>query len=505
MEDTQRARAKAAGSSLDVFAAAEGMEFEIIGKGAEKAIIDVSALDRRPIAGGRVMVVTPHQGDISAIEQVLPDDGLIITAVSDGRTALEVSRTLPPALVILDAKLADGDGASFIQPLRSLLGSPDLPTIILTAERDGTETLYSAESIATDYLAKPFSPPMLRTRIRAWLARTIGTSPVPPDSVLVIPASERSAHDIQSSEQQRPVEASYANLLASVSPFSELRPEDRARLVAHATEHTYPPGHIVVRQDDLGGPAYVIISGRVRVVESVPESPVEMSLGELGPGEIFGELGVLREPPRPASVMTLERTRCLAIPSIDFLKILQESKAMSLALLRILAGRLYEADRLLARHAPDPLTGLPGRRAFKKLYQRLTAEAQRRGSGVVLLLLDVLHLKEINDRFGYSVGDDVLRTVADALVESSRGTDLVARHGSDEFTVLLIEADAKDVDIIIKRVQQKLIQLAVYRNLPLTVACRIGCVVSQHPPESPDELLRLADEQMQGKRSGQAK
>ena len=120
-------------------------------------------------------------------------------------------------------------------------------------------------------------------------------------------------------------------------------------------------------------------------------------------------------------------------------------------------------------------------------------------------MLDVLHLKEINDHFGYSVGDDVLRTVADALIESSRSTDLVARHGGDEFTVLLIEAGAKDVDVIIKRVQQKLVQLAVYRGLPLTVDCRIGFAVSQDPPDSPDELLRLADEQMQGKKSGTAK
>src|SRR5262249_6073024 len=159
----------------------------------------------------------------------------------------------------------------------------------------------------------------------------------------------------------------YANLLASVPPFSALRPEDRARLVAHATEHNYAPGHVIVRQGEPGGPAYAIISGRVRVVESVPDTPVEMFLGELGTGELFGELGVRHDPPRTASVVTLERTRCLAIPSDDFLKILQESKAMSLALLKILAGRLYEADRLLARHAPDPLTGLPGRRAFKEL------------------------------------------------------------------------------------------------------------------------------------------
>src|SRR5256714_12244257 len=159
----------------------------------------------------------------------------------------------------------------------------------------------------------------------------------------------------------------------------------------------------------------------------------------------------------------------MPIPADDFLKMLQESKSMSLALLRILAGRLYEADRLLARHAPDPLTGLPGRRAFHELYRRLTAGAKRRGTGVLLLVLDVLHLKDINDRFGYAVGDDVLRTVADALVESSRSTDLVARYGGDEFTVLLIEAGEKDVQIVVQRVQQKLQQLAVYRNLPLTV------------------------------------
>jgi diguanylate cyclase (GGDEF)-like protein len=156
---------------------------------------------------------------------------------------------------------------------------------------------------------------------------------------------------------------------------------------------------------------------------------------------------------------------------------------------------------LLARHAPDPLTGLPGRRAFHELYRRLTAGSKRRGSSVLLLVLDVLHLKEINDEFGYSVGDDVLRTVADSLIESSRSTDLVARYGGDEFIVLLVEAGGKDADVVVSRVQQKLHQLAVYRGLPLTVDCRIGYAMSENPPDSADELLRLADEDMQGKRS----
>ena len=255
--------------------------------------------------------------------------------------------------------------------------------------------------------------------------------------------------------------------------------------MARATEHSYAAGHVVIRQDEPGGTAYAIISGRVRVIESVPDSPVEMFLGELGPGEIFGELGVLRERPRSATVVTLERTRCVSIPAQDFMQMLRESSEMSLSLLRVLAGRLYDADRLLARYVPDLLTGLPGRRAFHEVYRRLTAGAKRRGTSIVLLVIDVLHLKDINDRFGYSVGDDVLRTVADALIESSRSTDLVARYGGDEFTVLLIEAAAKDAELVINRVQQKLRQLVVFRNLPLTVECHSGYAFSENPPTRP--------------------
>jgi diguanylate cyclase (GGDEF)-like protein len=504
LEETQRSRVAVMGWPLDVFAAAEGMEFDVAGRGWEKTVAESSALDRRPIAGGRVMVVSPQHTDIAAIEQVLPDDGLLLTPMPDGRTALEFASRHSPDLVIINSRLADGDGASFIQPLRSLLGKSDLPILLLTDGRDGTDTLYSAESIATDYLAKPFSPPMLRTRVRAWLARTMG----PPGTIVEVTSPGRRAGEISQVAADREMPGSTGTLaeaVASIPLFATLAPELIERLVSRATEHTYPPGHVIVRQDDPGGQAYAIVTGRVRVVEAVPDSPVEMFLGELGTGEIFGELGVLRERPRSASVITLERTRCVSIPAETFLEMLQVSREMSLALLRVLAGRLYEADRLLARHAPDPLTGLPGRRAFHELYRRLTAGTKRRGTSILLLVLDVLHLKQINDRFGYSVGDEVLRTVADALIESSRSTDLVARYGGDEFAVLLIEAGAKDADVVVHRVQQKLHALAIYRGLPLTVECRIGYSVSANPPETADELLRLADEHMQGRRSGQTK
>jgi len=504
IQETQRARAAAARSSLEVFAAAEGMELDVIGKGWEKAVVQVSALERRPVFGRRVLIVTHHRADVVAMEQVLPEDGLVLTAVSNGRGAVEMAREVRPDLVIINGKLTDGDSASFIQQLRTISDKSDLPIIVLTEAKSESEMLYSAESTATDYMARPFGPPMLRTRVRAWLARTSGPALFPEELPLTLRTAEKSkaepVKEVESVDTKPDMD-----IFLSGSPFAALTTEQRARLMARASEHTYTSGQVVIRQDDPGGTAYAIISGRVRILESVPDSPMEMFLGELGPGEIFGEIGGLRYRPRSASVVTLERTRCLSIPAEDFVQMLRESPELSMALLRVLAGRLYEADRLLARYAPDPLTGLPGRRAFQEVYQRLTAGAKRRRASVVLLVIDVLHLKDINDRFGYSVGNDVLRTVADALIESSRSSDLVARHGGDEFALLLIEAAANDAELVINRVQQKLRQLAIYRNLPLTIECHCGYAFSQNPPDAPDELLRIADEDMQGKGSEKAK
>lgn len=164
-----------------------------------------------------------------------------------------------------------------------------------------------------------------------------------------------------------------------------------------------------------------------------------------------------------------------------------------MGLLRMMAARLQNVNRLLARTAPDPLTVLAGRRTFQDKYRRLAAGARRRCSSVILLTLDVLHLKEINDHFGYAVGDEVLRAVADALVESTRTTDLVARYGSDQFVVLLVDAGHDQVEIIVDRVKAKLVDLVKRRALPRRVECNLGVVVSPVPPESAEEMLREAD------------
>ena len=490
LERTARARAAAAGSQLDIFAAAEGMAFEVKGHGLPTTVAEVSALERRSISGSRVLIVSDREQDVQAIEQVLAEDGLYSTPVPDGSAAMETAPVLIPDLVIMNSVLKDGPASEFIDALRIRLERPELPILLLTDSQISPDRLART---ATDYIATPFSPTMLRTRVRAWLARAAASAPV-----------EGGRNHVPSrSESLVEATSDHSSLLGTMPLFKSLTAGQLDALLANAREESFPPGYLIIRQGEAGHAAYIMLSGRVRVVEAVPDSPVEMFLGELGSGEIFGELGILRERPRSASVLTLERTRCLKLSAADFLDTLKSSPEMSMELLKVLAGRLYEADRMLARHAPDPLTGLPGRRAFHELYRRLTASARRRHTSVLLLAIDVVHLKEINDKFGYGIGNDVLRAVADALLVSSRTTDLVARYGSDEFAALLLEAGPKDAEIVLNRVHQNLREMAVSRGLPVMVECSIGYVVSQNPPEDAAELLKAADQDMQSKRYGQ--
>jgi diguanylate cyclase (GGDEF)-like protein len=271
--------------------------------------------------------------------------------------------------------------------------------------------------------------------------------------------------------------------------------------VAKATEHVYPPGHVITRQGEPPQSLFVLLSGRVRVVEATTDGQAEMLLGEIGKAEVFGEMGILRDQPRSATVIAVERTHCLAIRQADFVAALNESPVLANGLLRVLAARLHDADRKLARYAPDPLTGLNSRRALHEQYRRIAAGARRRKGGLLLLALDVLHLRAINDAFGYTLGDEVLRTVADALTEATRTTDIVARYGGDEFAVLLLDAMPKDVDVIVGRVRDKLGALGTQRRLPVVVECTPGIAWSHNPPETIEEFLREADRDMHERKS----
>jgi diguanylate cyclase (GGDEF)-like protein len=99
------------------------------------------------------------------------------------------------------------------------------------------------------------------------------------------------------------------------------------------------------------------------------------------------------------------------------------------------------------------------------------------------------------------VGDDVLKATAEALRQSSRTTDLLARYGSDEFTVLLTDTDPEVCDQITARVNEQVATLKKQQKLPAEVHYDFGIAVSEETPETVDGLLRKADEEIRKKKA----
>ncbi len=509
LEELARRRALEQESPLEVFAAAEGFFIDVRGASATPDVPQLSsALLRRPIAGRRVLVAVGDDGERAAIAQELREDNLSVLRAADAASAVSQLEASAPDLAIVDTSVPGGDVASIIRNLRARSGRANLPVVLLTDEAETAMALGGGEFAATDYMVKPFSPPMLRTRVRAWLARTGPEMENGGAPVVTVDQRDRPAVETRMT-QWVPVPATRSELrdqLAGVPIFRELPDAELDALAERASEHFYAPGQTVIEEGEPSDRLFVVLSGRVRVLEATHD-PLETTLvlGELGPGEVVGEVGILTDKPRSATVVAVEPTHCIGIPEAEFSVVLDRAPQLALGLSRVLAERIYDTDRRLARYAPDPLTALPSRLAFHDHYARLAAQARRRETGVLLTVLDILNLKSINDQFGYAVGDEVIRTVAKALIESARKSDLVARYGGDEFAVLLLDADANAVERISNRVKRKLADLTPRAGLPLTVECAIGAASSDVPPETAHELFRLADLDMQARKEAQKK
>ena len=110
-------------------------------------------------------------------------------------------------------------------------------------------------------------------------------------------------------------------------------------------------------------------------------------------------------------------------------------------------------ERLAELAAVDELTGTKNRRRFREDLDLLFAQAQRLGSPLSLIMLDLDHFKEYNDTFGHPAGDEILQRLGSTLRSSLRSHDVVARYGGEEFVVLLPATDEDEAMEVAERLR----------------------------------------------------
>ncbi len=118
-------------------------------------------------------------------------------------------------------------------------------------------------------------------------------------------------------------------------------------------------------------------------------------------------------------------------------------------------------DGLCELSQRDPLTGLANRRHFRTALERSIEAVARSGESVLLLLLDIDHFKAINDGHGHHAGDQVLRAIASCLTHCVRPMDTVARHGGEEFAILLPNCQPAYGQAVAERIRRAVERLKV--------------------------------------------
>ena len=152
-------------------------------------------------------------------------------------------------------------------------------------------------------------------------------------------------------------------------------------------------------------------------------------------------------------------------------------------------------SRLTHQAGTDTLTGLANRRTFLQTLAREVAEHRRRGSLLCLLMIDADRFKQVNDTAGHDIGDEVLRRLSALLLRDTRGGDLPARFGGEEFMLLMVDCSLTDATARADELRASIAAESTGWPHPLTVSIGVA-ELSTHVPE-PDAgslLLRHADE-----------
>jgi nucleotide-binding universal stress UspA family protein len=144
-------------------------------------------------------------------------------------------------------------------------------------------------------------------------------------------------------QHSRRYAARVSTLLLQAPLFAILNQEDHEHLGETARIRTYQPGELIVREGDTATGCFIIASGQVEVVKG-EHSAHPTVLTTLGAGEFFGEMAVIDDHPRSASVRALEATECVAIGRVEFLETIQRRPQIAVQMLPVLVRRLRLAD-----------------------------------------------------------------------------------------------------------------------------------------------------------------
>jgi diguanylate cyclase (GGDEF)-like protein len=467
----------------------------------------------RLVAGAAGPLADGTRAALAGVERQLSS----LADVQQDLQALHELQTRRPELrrSRVDLSALCGRVCARLEPLaadRDLVLERDLPPFPVTAQADGERLLGALENLATRgaSMMPPRSRLVLRVEPLPWGGRLVLELRGPAGGPLAFSAGGAVANALFAEI----VECCGGTLdilgcAARVSFFEDAREE--AQRAASGR-----PRLLVVEDDDASREALAeALADRYDVepaadgvagVEAARARRPDLVLMDLYLPRLdgFSALETLRSDPTTSDVPVilvsgrgddLTRARSLDLGAVDFLQ-----KPFSERELRARIERTLRLARrqsqLQALAETDALTGLANRRAFRSRLAQEVKRAGRYGTALACLMVDLDHLKPVNDQYGHAAGDRAIAALAAVLRSELRETDFGARYGGDEFVILLPHTTAAEGRALAERICERVRGTAIEaagHAVPLGASFGIAELPEGPPEEAAEALLRHAD------------
>ncbi|MCP3983027.1 MAG: EAL domain-containing protein [bacterium] len=419
----------------------------------------------------RVLVVDDDQSVRHTLERALEHDGLEPQTVSSGEAALQAFDECPPHLILLDVQMPGMSGFQVCEELRARPNGDEVPVVMMTGMEDSLAIQTAYDSGATDFVTKPIQWLILSHRLR-YLLR-----------------ADTNLHRLRESQER----IANAQRLSQVGSWEF----DLETGLFNASDMLWEI-HGLERTDAA--------SGMKALAETVHPSDRDHLRRSLQ--SCWQQSSPVRFDHRMCRADGSKRIlHCQVQMSFDP----DGSPARLEGIAQDLTERKRTEEQVRFLSSHDALTSLGNRRLFRERLDLAIGQAHQGGWKAGVLYLDLDHFKRINETFGHSVGDSLLAEVANRLVMSVRGADLVTRSdraeevdssaisrlGGDEFCILLPRVrDVQSLAAVARRILDALESPFSLAGHEVVVSGSVGITVYPNDGEDPETLLRNADTAM---------
>jgi two-component system cell cycle response regulator len=433
----------------------------------------------------RILVVDDVEANVRLLEAKLTLEYYEVLTAGDGSRALQVAQDERPDIILLDVMMPGMDGFETCRRLKADPVTRHIPVVLVTALDGREDKLKGLDAGADDFVTKPIDDVILFARVR---------------SLLRLKSVMDELREREESGRRLGVDTDGAGRLRG-SGGRILIVDDNARQAQKMVDHLSGEHRPMVESD----PAAALIAAR---------GPVDLMIVNISSAEFDGLRLVAqmrstdraRRIPILAVVDPADRSRLLKALELGVNDILLrpvdseelEARARTQIKRKRYADFLKQKlDYSLEMAVTDALTGLHNRRYMAGQLQALMSRAGHGGDPVAVLVLDIDHFKLVNDGFGHDAGDEVLREFAVRVATNVRAIDLPCRLGGEEFVVVMPGASLEDAVQVADRIRRDVGAQPfpiMGGTEALTVTVSVGVAASTGPADTPDALLKRADE-----------